>query len=141
MGEGEFHALLGYAYWLRGDWSQARELVRAGLAARYGPENPMVSAVAVLAHLETRTLDPHRDRARAALREAPWPQAISMAAAVEFLLLGLSGQHDEQSRYLDELHTDFVVDHMGYMLEEDGLKARFAQSIPSLSRERPCKSS
>ncbi|WP_156935270.1 helix-turn-helix transcriptional regulator [Pseudonocardia spinosispora] len=107
MGEGEFHALLGYAHWLRGDWPRARELVRAGLAARYGLENPMVSAVAALAHLETRTLDPYRDRARTTLREAPWPPAISMAATVEFLSLRLSGRHDEQRSYLDELHADF----------------------------------
>lgn len=110
MGDGEFHALLGYAYWLRGDWPQARTLIRTSLGSRYGALNPMVRAVAVLADLATGDpgeLTRHRDQARAALRDAPWPPAIATAATAEFVCLRLTGQRDEQARYLDGLTTDF----------------------------------
>jgi DNA-binding CsgD family transcriptional regulator len=110
MGDGEFHALLGYAYWLRGDWPQARELIKASLGARYGALNPLVQAVAVLADLATGdadTLTQHRERTRAVLRDAPWPTAIVTAATAEFVGLRLTGQHDEQARYLDQLIADF----------------------------------
>ncbi|HEX4224282.1 MAG TPA: LuxR C-terminal-related transcriptional regulator [Pseudonocardiaceae bacterium] len=110
MGDGEFHALLGYAYWLRGDWPQARELIRTSLGARYGALNPLVQAVAVLADLATGdagTLAQHRDRTRVALRDAPWPAAIATAATAEFACLRLTGQRAEQARYLDELAADF----------------------------------
>ena len=110
MGDGEFHALLGYAYWLRGDWRAARELINVSLAARYGATNPLIRAVAVLADLaggETGALARHRDEARATLRDAPWPLAIATAATAEFVCLRLAGQRDEQTRYLDELTADF----------------------------------
>jgi DNA-binding CsgD family transcriptional regulator len=110
MGEGEFHALLGYAHWLRGDWPEARELIRTSLRARYGAVNPMVRAVTVLADLaggDPGALARQRDQARAALRDAPWPHAISMAATAEFVCLGLTGQRQEQARYLNELNADF----------------------------------
>ncbi|HEX3784050.1 MAG TPA: LuxR C-terminal-related transcriptional regulator [Pseudonocardiaceae bacterium] len=110
MGDGEFHALLGYAYWLRGDWPRARETIRTSLGVRYGAVNPMVRAVAVLADLATGdsgTLAQHHEQARAALREAPWPPAISTAATSEFVCLRLTGQLDEQARYLDDLNADF----------------------------------
>ncbi|WP_216897104.1 LuxR C-terminal-related transcriptional regulator [Nocardia alni] len=110
VGDGEFHALLGYAYWLRGDWPEARERIRTSLESRYGAVNPMVRAVAVLADLTTGnpgTLTEHRAQARAALREAPWPQAITMALTAEFVCLRLTGRHAEQARYLDDLNTDF----------------------------------
>jgi DNA-binding CsgD family transcriptional regulator len=110
MGEGEFHALLGYAYWLRGDWPQARELIRTSLRARFGAVNPMVRAVTVLADLaggDSGALAQQRDQARAALRDAPWPPAISMAATAEFVCLRLTGQRDEQARYLGGLNADF----------------------------------
>jgi DNA-binding CsgD family transcriptional regulator len=110
MGDGEFHALLGYAYWLRGDWSEAREMIRTSLGARYGATHPMVRAVALLGDLtagDSAALAVHRDQARTALRDAPWPHAISMAATAEFLCLRLTGQRHEQARYLDGLDADF----------------------------------
>jgi DNA-binding CsgD family transcriptional regulator len=110
MGEGEFHAMLGYAYWLRGDWPQARELVRASLQARYGRANPMVRAVSMLAGLDgggPGTLAGQRDMVRAALRDAPWPHAISMAVTTEFVYLLLTGQQHAQAQYLGRLDADF----------------------------------
>ena len=110
IGDGEFHALLGFAHWLRGDWPDAREVIRTVLGSRHGAVNPVVRAVAVLADLATGdsgTLAQHRAMARAALREAPWSLAISTAATVEFMCLRLTGQHSEQARYLDELNADF----------------------------------
>jgi DNA-binding CsgD family transcriptional regulator len=110
MGDGEFHALLGYAYWLRGDWAEARGLIRTSLGARYGATHPMVRAVALLADLtagDAAALAGHREQARTALRDAPWPHAISMAATAEFLCLRLTGQGREQARYLDGLDADF----------------------------------
>lgn len=110
MGDGEFHALLGYAYWLRGDWSEARERIRTSLGVRYGAVNPIVRSVAVLADLATGdsgTLAQHRVQARAALRDAPWPPAISTAVTAEFVCLRLTGQDEEQARYLDDLNADF----------------------------------
>jgi DNA-binding CsgD family transcriptional regulator len=110
IGDGEFHALLGFAHWLRGDWPRARELIRGALAARYGAVNPMVRAVAVLADLATGdagTLAQHRELARAALRDAPWPQAIATAATAEFVGLRLTGQVQEQAGHLDQLDADF----------------------------------
>ncbi|MEU8972151.1 LuxR C-terminal-related transcriptional regulator [Streptomyces monashensis] len=110
VGDGEFHALLGYAHWLRGDWPEAREVIRASLGARYGAANPMVRAVAVLADLaagDPGTLARHRAEARSVLREAPWPEAISTAVTTEFVCLRLTGQHAGQTRYLDELNAHF----------------------------------
>lgn len=110
MGDGEFHALLGYAYWLRGDWPEARALIRTSLGARYGATHPMVRAVALLADLaagDSGALARHRAQAREALRDAPWPHAISMAGTAEFMCLRLTGQRREQARYLDDLHADF----------------------------------
>jgi DNA-binding CsgD family transcriptional regulator len=110
MGEGEFHALLGYAYWLRGDWPEARELIRTSLRARYGAVNPMVRAVTVLADVaagDRSALAQHREKSRAALRDAPWPAAISMAATAEFVCLRLTGASQEQARYLHDLDADF----------------------------------
>ncbi|HWC79669.1 MAG TPA: LuxR C-terminal-related transcriptional regulator [Pseudonocardiaceae bacterium] len=110
MGDGEFHALLGYAHWLRGEWPAAREVIRTSLRARYGTVNPMVRAVAVLPDLATGdfgTLAQHREQARAALREAPWPPAIATASTAEFVCLRLTGRQQEQARYLDELNADF----------------------------------
>lgn len=112
LGDGEFHALLGFAYWLRGDWPAGRERIRTSLASRYGAVNPMVRAVAVLADLATGnpgTLAEHRAGARAALREAPWPQAIATAVTAEFVCLSLTGRRAEQARYLDDLTADFGV--------------------------------
>jgi DNA-binding CsgD family transcriptional regulator len=110
MGDGDFHALLGYAQWLRGDWADARAAIRASLEVRHGRTNPMVRAVAVLADLgraDSTTLMKHRATARAGLREAPWSVAISASATVDFLCLRLTGQHTEQAHYLNGFTADF----------------------------------
>jgi DNA-binding CsgD family transcriptional regulator len=49
----------------------------------------------------------HHDQTWAALRDAPWAHAISLAAAAEFLCLRLTGQRDQQAHYLDGLTADF----------------------------------
>ncbi|MQY22468.1 helix-turn-helix transcriptional regulator [Nocardia macrotermitis] len=106
MRDGEFHAMLGYAYWLRGDWSRARERIDAALA--FGSVHPMVRAVAVLADVAAGnpdTMAQHRATARAALWEYPATPAIAMAVTSEFLSLRLTGQPTD--RYLETLNKDF----------------------------------
>lgn len=110
MQDGEFHAILGYAYWLRGDWARARERINTARASGSGAVNPLVRAVDILADLaagNTGPLAQQRTEAQATLRETPFPLAISMAVTAEILCLRLTGQHIRQ--YPDILNADFGI--------------------------------
>jgi hypothetical protein len=74
MGDGEFHALLGYAYWLRGDWPEARKLVKTSSETRYGGAGAVVRAVSFIADLaigNSSALAQHRDEASRGITRCP----------------------------------------------------------------------
>ncbi|MBO0878828.1 MAG: AAA family ATPase, partial [Mycobacterium sp.] len=107
MTDGEYHAMLGYAYWLRGDWAQARDRIATGLAFGSGAVNPMVRAVCVLADMAAgnpTTFARQQADAHAALWECPFPPAITMAVTAEFVCLRLTGRRTD--RYLETANVD-----------------------------------
>lgn len=116
MGDGEFHALLGYALWLRGDWSEARRLIRAGSRARYGSTHPMVAAVLPLADLSTAgpaSLQELLGGAHAAVQDAPWPPAISMAMTAELLCRQLAPDRVGRPSYGEPVEHAAAINRPG----------------------------
>jgi DNA-binding CsgD family transcriptional regulator len=84
FGAGTMHAFLGFAYWLRGDWSLARVTFR--LASELGGEqiHPMAAALVPLADIGEGRFDAADEAMERAadLLDGPWPEILDLLAMV-----------------------------------------------------------
>jgi DNA-binding CsgD family transcriptional regulator len=110
MGDGIFHALLGFALWIRGDWRRASIPLGLAEAARFGGVHPMVQAILPLRALISADRAAAREliaRSRDSLKASPWPQAIVAATIVDTFVLRLTGSDDERRAYRAGVRRDF----------------------------------
>lgn len=110
FGEGVFHAYLGYAAWMRGDWPSARRALGLARDARFGTEHPMVVATLPLTAIsrndpEAALIDVRR--ARTVLLAAPWRPAIQVAGIATVLTHRISGTDAARARILPEIRKSF----------------------------------
>ena len=109
LGEGVFHAVLGYAHWLRGDWDRAAVTIAVAADAKFEERHPMVLAVAPLQALRDGDYGLARIQlatARRALARAPWPAAVEVVATITALLSKLDPDHDDPARILPLLRGE-----------------------------------
>jgi DNA-binding CsgD family transcriptional regulator len=110
MGDGVFHALLGLALWLRGDWRRCSIALDVAQGARFGGTHPMVQAVLPLQALvagDTQRAVELMAASRDSLRAAPWPQARAAATVVDTFVLALAGDAERQRGYRSGVFRDF----------------------------------
>jgi DNA-binding CsgD family transcriptional regulator len=110
MGDGVFHALLGLALWLRGDWRRSSIALDVAQGARFGGNHPMVQAILPLTAIvagdqeRARTL---MQESREALRAAPWPQALVASTITDTFALALAGTAEDRRSYRSGIFRDF----------------------------------
>jgi DNA-binding CsgD family transcriptional regulator len=110
FGEGVFHAYLGYASWMLGDWPRAQRLLSLAMESRFGPQHPLVLACAPLVAIARNDMPAANWAARSArdaLLAAPWPPAVQVTGTVTVLARRLDGTPDERAHVLPELRRAF----------------------------------
>ena len=87
LGAGMMHAFLGFAYWLRGDWSLARVTFRLASDLGHGLGQPMTVALTALSDIGEGRFDvADATLQRAAdMLEGPWPEVLDVLATVRVI--------------------------------------------------------
>jgi DNA-binding CsgD family transcriptional regulator len=109
LNDGVFHALLGYAQWMRGDWDHAQLSIRLAVESRFDDLHPMVLAIRPFVGLATGDYDEARTSlaaARDTLTRAPWPQAVQAATTAAIVLFRLAGSDAERRGLTARLRHD-----------------------------------
>ncbi len=113
LGAGSFHALLGLAQWLEGEWGRARVSFRQAFDIGGPVAHQMTAAVAPLADIglgRFAEADVSIARARALLVESPWYEACQLFLGTLLVRAHAGGSTSDQARVLDSLRgTPFVV--------------------------------
>lgn len=153
LGNGSFHAFLGYAQWLNGDWGQAR--LNFGLGSDIaGPgSHPMLLALAPLSDVgdgHFAAADSQLRRAEELLTAGPWLEASQSLLMGRVVRLHAEGRSSDQRRLLPSLrgtpldpvpmtHTDpLVVVHatLAAVWAHDQIQAeRFIATLTALPSE------
>ncbi len=108
-GDGVFHAYLGYAQWMSGDWPAAARALRLARESRYGAGHPMVAATLPLLALTDAAYERALEESRQAeqvLLAAPWRPAVQVAAVATVLTRRLAGD-DGRPQQLPGLRRAF----------------------------------
>ena len=118
FGEGVFHAYLGYACWMLGDWPRAVRMLTLAAESRFGTQHPMVMAGQVLTAIARNDPDGAVASARTnreILLQAPWPPAIQVAGTADVLSRRLFGTTEDRANILPGLRRRFggPVTHVG----------------------------
>jgi DNA-binding CsgD family transcriptional regulator len=123
-GDGVFHATLGYALWLGGDRSAAHRVIGIASESQMGVGHPFVMAVRPLLPLAAGDVSAAREslgEAWAALRMAPWPEAVQIASSAEILLLHMAGSDPEKGGYLAQLEERLGGERYDRLVQPVGL--------------------
>jgi DNA-binding CsgD family transcriptional regulator len=119
FGDGMFHAVLGYALWMRGDREQARIPICVAVESRLASAHPLVQAIAPLRRIGTGGLDQARRLLAEAfdgIRRAPFPPAIQVAGVVGTVIELVDGAPERRRALLPHLRRtlgDRAVDLSG----------------------------
>ncbi len=87
LGAGMLHAFLGFAYWLRGDWSLARVTFRLATDLGLGEVHPITAVLIPLANIgegRFEAADAAMERA-VGLLDGPWPEVLDLLAMVRVI--------------------------------------------------------
>ena len=119
FGDGMFHAVLGYALWMRGDREQARIPIGVAVESRLASAHPLVQAIAPLRRIGTGDLDQARRLLADAfdgIRRAPFSPAIQVAGVVGTVIELVDGAPERRRALLPLLRRtlgDRAVDLSG----------------------------
>ena len=112
VGEGFFHALLGYALWMRGDWARAEACIGEAVGSRFGALHPLVLAIAPFRWIargdNKGALNAIGDLCSEEVH-APWPPVVEAATTAAVIVLRLSGTPEERAQLLPQLRHDLAV--------------------------------
>lgn len=111
FGGGSFHAVLGFAHWMAGDWNRARLNMRLGIDIGGSFTHSMVLGLApVIAIGEGRfqEADAALERAAERLSSAPWPEACQLLVASRIIDRHARGTREERADLLRELRATLL---------------------------------
>lgn len=111
-GEGCFHALLGYAHWMRGEWARAEACIGRAVGSRFGGLHPLVLAIAPLRWIARGDNDGALNAIGDLCSEAvhpPWPPVVEVATTAAVIVRRLSGTPEERAQLLPQLRHDLAV--------------------------------
>ena len=103
IGDGAFHATLGQAYWLRGDWGLARVNFRLAMEISEAFVHPLIIATVPLldsAAGDFEAADRLLERAATALHRMPWDEAVQTLFISQVVRLHAGGSATDQAAFL-----------------------------------------
>lgn len=99
-----FHAVLGQAYWLQGEWSRARLHIRLALEMTDKVAHPVVVSVAPITDVgdgDFAAADRHLHQAETMLREAPWQEAREFLLITQVIRLHAGPSTADRAQFLN----------------------------------------
>ncbi len=153
LGAGSFHAFLGLAQWLDGDWSRARITFGKAVDITGAFAHPMVLALAPLVDIgEGRFDDADRLLARASddVLAAPYPEARMLVVTTLLVRAHAGGSATDQAELLARLRgtgleppatdqaTPVLLLHLGQGFVWAGELDAADDVVRQLARVRPC---
>ncbi len=96
LGAGMLHAFLGFAYWLRGDWSLARVTFRLASDLGIGEVHPITAVLVPLADIgegRFEAADAAMERAMGLL-DGPWPEVLDLLVMVRIIRAHAGAEQD-----------------------------------------------
>jgi len=108
LGDGVFHALLGFAHWMSGEWRRASITIGLALAGPTGPPHPLAVALSpLLGVVAADGLSDSFVRSREARLAAPLPAAIHAGDIADVAALAFAGTPQQRRGWLTRRTADF----------------------------------
>lgn len=107
LGDGVFHALLGFAQWMSGEWRRASISIGLALATPFAPHPTAVAMSPLVATASGDDMQASTARSRAARLSGPIPSAINAGDVADIAALAFTASPEERRSWLARRVEDF----------------------------------